>query len=138
MFQPRVERHLQTLGILWCVYGAYRLLGGLAGVFFLKLMALHRFDGFGLGDGWPGGFTHGWLGALVPVVAGFTVVVTALAFLVGFGLLRRKPWGRTLAIVAGILVLIRPVLGLGLGIYTLWVLAPGTSAVEYDAISDRS
>jgi hypothetical protein len=43
-----------------------------------------------------------------------------------------------LAIVAGVLVLFKPVLGTALGIYTLWVLAPSVSAMEYDAIADHS
>jgi hypothetical protein len=138
MYMPRVQRNLQTLGILWCVFGVYRIVGGLAGMFFLQFASMHRF-GFG---GWPygGGFGHGpvWMGALVPFVAFYTIVVAALALLVGFGLLNRKPWGRTLAIIAAVLALFKPLLGTGLGIYTLWVLAPAQSGAEFDAIADRS
>ena len=41
---PRVQRNLQTLGVLWCVFGAYRILGGIMGMFFLHAMALHSFS----------------------------------------------------------------------------------------------
>jgi len=62
---------------------------------------------------------------------------TALALLTGFALLTRQPWGRTLAIVAGILTLIRLPVGTALGIYTLWVLAPAASGAEYEEIAAR-
>jgi hypothetical protein len=67
-----------------------------------------------------------------------TLVFATLSFLVGFSLMTRKPWGRTLAIVVAILQLIKIPFGTALGIYTLWVLAPATSGAEYDAIADRS
>lgn len=138
---PRVQRHLQALGILWCVFGVYRVAGGLFGIFVLRVMTLRNFGG-----GWPfgshlgGSFSHGpaWLGALFPFIAAYTIVAVALSLLVGYSLLTRQPWGRTLAIVVGILILLKPILGTALGIYTLWVLAPSTSALEYDAIADRS
>jgi len=137
----RVQRHLQTLGILWCVFGAYRVIGGLMGMFVLRVITLRNFNG-----GWPfsdhagGGFgpAPGWLAALFPFIAVATAVMAGLAVLVGYSLLTRQPWGRMLAIVVGILTLFRPILGTALGIYTLWVLAPGDSGLEYDAIADRS
>jgi hypothetical protein len=61
-----------------------------------------------------------------------------LALVAGFGLLNRRPWGRVVAIIAGILALIKFPIGTAQGIYTLWVLAPGASGLEYDAIADRS
>ncbi len=54
------------------------------------------------------------------------------------GLLNRRPWGRTVAIIVAILALVKFPFGTALGIYTLWVLAPGASGLEYDAIADRS
>ena len=95
-------------------------------------------------DGWPFGNevffgqSHTWMSALIPLIAIHAVIVVALAFFVGFSLLSRKPWGRTLAIVAAILALLKPVLGTALGIYTLWVLAPNVSGVEYEAIAERT
>ena len=74
-----------------------------------------------------------------PAASFLAVIVllgAAASFTVGFSLLRRKPWGRTLAIILGILVLIRIPLGTALGIYTLWVLAPSASGEEYAALAD--
>jgi ABC-type spermidine/putrescine transport system permease subunit II len=55
--------------------------------------------------------------------------------LTGYALLTRQPWGRVLAIVFAILALIHLPLGTALGIYTLWVLAPGASADEYAVLA---
>jgi type IV secretory pathway VirB2 component (pilin) len=136
---PRVQRNLQTLGVLWCVYAGYRVLQGFLGMFFLRAFSMHGFAG----NGWP--FRGSvppmfpmWLGAMVPLVGVITVLAAGLALLVGFSLLNRKPWGRTLAIVVAILSLIKFPTGTALGIYTLWVLAPRDSGMEYEAIADRS
>ncbi len=77
-----------------------------------------------------------WLGGILPVFAGITLLATVLALLTGYALLTRQPWGRTLAIVVGVLTLIKPPLGTALGIYTLWVLAPGESGVEYAEMAE--
>lgn len=104
-------------------------------MFFLRAFTMRSFGG-----GWPLGGPLGpaWMSALLPVVAIYTVLVAALSLLVGYSLLTRRPWGRTLAIIVGILTLLKPLLGTALGIYTLWVLAPSSSAAEYDAIADRN
>ena len=39
MYLPRVQRNLQTLGILWCVLGVYRVVTGLIGMIFLMPLA---------------------------------------------------------------------------------------------------
>jgi hypothetical protein len=140
---PRVQRHLQTLGILWCVFGAYRVLSGLMGLFFLRTFAWGRFGG---GD-WPfnrwgnhhWGDMHGhpWM-AVVPFIVAITVVMASLAVVAGYGLLTRRSWARVFAIVLAVLALFKIPFGTALGIYTLWVLAPMTSGMEYDAIADRS
>jgi hypothetical protein len=138
MYVSRVQRHLQTLGILWCVFGVYRVIGGLMGMFFLRAISIR-----GFGGDWP--FNNHYhrmvgpefMGSLLPIIAFYTIIVSALALIVGYSLMTRRPWGRILAIVVGILTLFKPILGTALGIYTLWVLAPGASGLEYDAVADR-
>jgi ABC-type glycerol-3-phosphate transport system permease component len=138
--RSRVGRHVQTLGILWCAYGIYRVAAGLIGMFVLRVMTVR---GFGFGE-WPlhsyyhGGFGPPWIGSLLPFVAFYTAVTAALALMVGYSLLTRRMWGRTLAIVVGILTLLKPFFGTALGIYTLWVLASSDSGVEYDTMAVRS
>jgi uncharacterized membrane protein len=134
----RVPRHLQTLGILWCVFGAYRLFAGLSAVFFVRLAAMGRFGGSEWPFGHSGPFGPHWMGAFMPIIFTFIIALAVLALLVGYGLLVRKPWGRTLAIIVAILSLMRIPFGTALGIYTLWVLAPSESGAEYDAIADPS
>ncbi len=135
----RVQRNLKTLGVLWCLFAAYR---GVAALF--ETIFLHAFVGtrFGppawilnhrFGDGGPQ-----WMSVLLPlltVVTGFSVV---LSVIVGWSLLNRKPWARTLAIVAAVLALLTLPMGTALGTYTLWVMAPGESGGEWKAIADRS
>jgi zinc-ribbon domain len=140
MYVPRVQRNLQTLGILWCVLGVYRVVSGLIGILFLRAFATHNFgdDAWMFGGRWHGPFMPMWIGGFWPIIAVATVFAAALALAAGFGLLNRRPWGRVVAIIAAILALLKFPLGTALGIYTLWVLAPGASGLEYDAIADRS
>jgi hypothetical protein len=143
MAASRVHRHVQTLGILWCVYGAYRAITGIvAGLFLTGMSSGAFFNRWG----YPGTFPFArqpWMGFGLWPIAGSLVAIllicsAVLSFAVGFSLMTRKPWGRTLAIVIAILSLIKIPVGTALGIYTLWVLAPGASGAEYDAIADRT
>ncbi|MEI9981702.1 MAG: hypothetical protein WDN23_22440 [Edaphobacter sp.] len=138
-YLPRVQRNLQALGILWCLFGVYRIASGLIGVFFLRAMTTHNFgDDWMFGGRWHGTFAPSWVGSFWPIVAVTTICMAALALLAGYGLLQRTPWGRVVAIIAAILALIKIPFGTALGIYTLWVLGPSTSGLEYDSIADRS
>jgi len=134
---PRVQRHLQTLGILWCVFGAYRILAGLLGFFVFRAVTWRHFGGDWPFGGWGGMHGPPWM-AFMPVLVTITVAMAALALFAGFSLLNRKPWARILTIVLAILSLVKFPVGTALGIYTLWVLAPMSSAVEYDALADQS
>ena len=66
------------------------------------------------------------------------LVLAVIGFIVGFGLMERRPWARSLAIILGVLALFHPLLGTLLGIYTLWVLGPSLSGAEYDRLSAAS
>lgn len=133
----RIQHNLQTLGGLWIAYGVLRLLTGFVGMFFLRSFARHPFSVHRhyismFDTGFP------WASGILPFVGTVTIVGVTLALFVGFSLLNRKPWGRTLGIVAGILALFTFPVGTALGLYTLWVLAPTQAGFEYDAIADRS
>jgi len=140
MYMSRVQRHLQTAGILWCVFGVYRVVVGLIGILFLRAFTTHNFgdDAWIFGGRWHGPFSPMMMSGLWPVIAVATVFSAALALVAGYSLMTRRPWGRVLAIIAAILALIKFPFGTALGIYTLWVLAPGASGLEYDAIADRT
>ena len=138
-YVPRVQNHLKTLGILWCVYGGYLMLAGIAASLFLLGMSRnHFFDQFSTDRPFPIAFMAPMMGSLAAVVLVLVIFSASLAFFTGFSLLQRKSWGRTLAIVAGVLALIKIPFGTGLGIYTLWVLMPAQSRAEYEVLADHS
>jgi hypothetical protein len=114
---------------LWIVIGA---------LFMIPALALLLFGGsahFVLHNEEP-------LAELFPVLlylAGATLSLLAAGGIgVGLGLMQRKPWGRTLAIILGALALFHPPFGTALGIYTLWVLLADDGGQEYQYLSQES
>jgi len=138
-YTGRVQHHVKTLGVLWCVYGGYRVLTGLGASLFLMGLAHNNafWDRFNPDHGFPFAMSP-MMGGIAALVLVLSIGAAALAFFTGFSLLYRKSWGRTLAIVAAVLSLIKIPVGTGLGIYTLWVLVPGHSGMEYDTLADHS
>lgn len=139
MPEHRVQRNLQTLGVLWCIFGAYRILAGLIGIFVLRIATFRSFSGapWIWGDGLHGAFGPPWMAALLPLIAVVSIAAALLAFVVAFGLLTRQSWGRVVAIILAILSLLKFPFGTALGIYTLWVLMPSESGMEYDTLANR-
>jgi hypothetical protein len=118
--QSRMAGHIRLLGILWLAVSAFRLLPALI---FL-----------GMGPFWIGFIPH----EVRPMIIGFMgmlgiffLVGAALGFLAGWGLLERKPWSRTLALLLGVLSLLDIPIGTALGIYTLWALLPSKTEEEF-------
>ena len=139
MVAPRVQQHLQLLGVFWCVYGAYRVMTGIFAVLILMGISAPGFlSGFGVPRGLPFMQFFPWMSGLGAVVVVVSAIRAVLAITAGVSLLMRKSWGRILAIVIAILALLNIPFGTALCIYTLWVLLPSASGAEYDAIADRS
>jgi hypothetical protein len=133
---PRVQRHLQTLGTLWCVYALYRIVSGIFGLFVFRAITWHhRWNPDWPLNRWGDYWGHGWM-HMVPFLIAMMITASLFGLFVGYSLLTRQTWGRILAIVAGVVVLFKPLLGTALGIYTLWVLAPTPSGMEYDSMVD--
>lgn len=127
--RQRVRQNTQPLGITWIIYGVYRIIGGLAGAFIVHSLAYG-----GIFNDAPPFLPH-LMSSLVPVIAIGSAVMGLAGVLVGYGLLARQPWARVLALVFAILSLIRIPFGTALGIYTLWVLAPGAAGSEWQELS---
>lgn len=127
----RVQRHIQTLSILWLVYSIFGILAWFVAIPFLSFIFGHTGHGYHHGD-FPFPMSMSWILPLATIVI---YLRSGLGILVGIGLVRRERWGRTLALVVSILMLIKFPFGTALGIYTLWVLAPGQSAIEYDMVA---
>jgi hypothetical protein len=134
--EARVQRHIQLVAGLWAANGIIRLLevGWL-------VIAGRLFFPFLRGWGGPGGWPFGrWgLDSLIwggLYTAGILMGLFGVVHLVlAWGLFERQPWARMLGIVVGFLALLRIPFGTALGIYTLWMLLPESSAREYDELS---
>jgi hypothetical protein len=122
----RVGRHIQALSLLWAVYAAYRFATKMFGLTLFHTFVRHS-------HAWnANAWGYDWMDAIMPVAITALLVSTALSLLAAYGLYTRQTWGRVVAIVCAVWSLIHPVLGTVLGIYTLWVLAPAISGMEYD------
>jgi hypothetical protein len=121
------------LAVFWIALSALNLLRGGG-----RLMGARMFRMWG--RGWFNDAGFGWpVGDVVPAILStmgmLSLVLAVIGFIVGFGLMERRPWARTMAIVVGIIALLNPILGTVLGIYTLWVLLPADAEAEYGKIS---
>jgi hypothetical protein len=124
---------VQPLGWLWIAYGFWSVLGALIAMPFLEGMSHGWFGHMHDMQVWPFGMYGPWHW-MMPVIITVLFLRAILSAVVGIGLLQRAPWARVLAIIAAVLTLIKPISGTILAIYTLWVIAPGLSAQEWDGM----
>ena len=117
----RVARHVRNVGILWIVYSCIHLIPGLIIGTMPHWLPFDR------------GFDHGlfFMHGIFRVLGGFLMLKGVVGIIAGWGLLDRQPWARILALILGFLSLLHFPLGTALGIYTLWVLLPQYSEMEY-------
>ncbi len=107
-----MDRHFDTLGLLYLAYGALLLLLALG-------MAL-LLGGIGAATGDPEAFAA--LGFASGTI-GLVLAVCAVPYLLtGWGLRQRRSWARILALVLGALALFSIPIGTALGVYTFWAL----------------
>lgn len=132
-YQPggvgRLNAHLRTLGILWLICGVLRAFN-VIGLWFIGRMVIPSVLSSIPGFPYSSPLEHLIRGGIA-IASGILVFQTALALFAAWGLLERQSWGRIVGIVAGAFALIRIPFGTALGIYTLWVLLPATSEIEY-------
>lgn len=118
--QGRIAGHVRLLGILWLASAALHLIPAFVlNILFRPHMGLFPTD------------VPPFLPQLMHFIGIMLLASAVLNLIVGWGLLDRQPWARTLAIVMAVLNLIHPPFGTALGIYTLWVLLPAKSEEEY-------
>ena len=127
--QPsRVAKQLTLLSSLWFAMGALRLLAAFGififGTVMLPMIIAHAREPIPF----PIHLLMGWIGVFVGVTAVLTLAV-------GWGLYKRESWGRTLALVMAFINLLSVPFGTALGIYTLVVLLPSESEVEWRELS---
>jgi len=115
----RVAGHVRLLGIFWVALSAFRLIPGLA-----LLMVFGRNPDFPPGVPYV---VHGLLSG----IGWLFLAAASIGLITGWGLLRREPWARTLAIIIALVSLLDMPFGTALGIYTLWVLLPAKAEQEF-------
>jgi len=129
----RVGRHVKMLAVFWIALSALNLLKAGSRMIGARVIGAWGHDWFDdRGWGFP---VSEILPAVLSTMGMIALVLAGIGFVVGFGLIERRPWARTLAIVVGIIALLHPILGTVLGIYTLWVLLPGDAEAEYRGIA---
>ncbi|MGA8344186.1 MAG: hypothetical protein WB781_19800 [Candidatus Sulfotelmatobacter sp.] len=126
----RVEKHLHLLSILWFALSAFNALGGL----FLLILGSTLFPHLHEMKGVPPDVPVGFLTSLFSTLGIFVLAKAACGFVGGWGLLQRESWARLLAVVLAFISLFNVPFGTALGVYTLWVLLPGPSQEEYEAL----
>lgn len=112
MTTREIEQHVKILGWLHIVSHALFLIIGLF-VFFLLV---------GIGAVSGEAEAMGVLTVVGTFVGGLMLILALPGLLSGYGLLKRRSWGRILAIIVGVLNLPNFPLGTILGAYTLFVL----------------
>ena len=130
----RVQEHVRLVGILWMAYSALLVVGGIA----VEIVAHTIFSGNPRFGGGPPPDVSDWLRPLLTLVGGLILMIAALGFSSGWGLLQREPWARAGALIVGFVTLFNVPLGTALGVYTLWVLLPSQSDDEYQALAKAS
>lgn len=121
--------HLGLLSVFWFVVAALWTIGAVV------LLAIGAGAGFAMRSSMGSG-PEAVLGPLFfYCMGGIVGLMAAVTFLTAWGLHRVRPWGRTLAIVLGIICLLNAPFGTALGIYTLIVLAPAEAGRQYERMS---
>jgi len=124
------------LSTVWFIYGGLVLVTGLVGLTFAS-----SFLNGGLGPWMRGPWAHGGFPfgpGFGPAILHFAWVMVilraALAFLAGWGLMERAPWGRVVAIVAAFLSILKIPIGTALAIWTLVTLLGYRNTTLYDQL----
>ena len=121
---------VRALSTVWFIYGGLSLVLGFFGMAFAHAFLLNH---FGPWRGAP--FGPEFLGpAILHFAWLFVVLRSALAFAAGWGLMERAPWGRTVALVAAFMALIKFPIGTALGIWTLVMLLGYRNTALYEQL----
>lgn len=107
-----MDSHVRILAVLFMIFGAMMIVGGLL------------LFGVIAGAGAISGERDAMLitGIVGTVIGAVFIILGLPSVLAGYGLHKRREWGRILAIVVGALNLMNFPFGTALGGYALWVL----------------
>ena len=125
----RVQGNVQLLAILWLAMSAVNALGGVILIVVANTLLAHLHD-----MGAPSDVPTGFLTSIVTTLGILVLAKAVCGFLAGYGLMHQEPWARVVTLVLGFIALIHVPFGTALGVYTLWVLLPKESQMEYDTM----
>ena len=111
-----METHVKVLAILYLVFAGLSVLFGLG-----ILLLTGAVSGI-VGTSGDTGFAIPFIRLGGTAAAVFCFVWAVPGFVVGAGLLKRRPWARILGIVMSALSLMHVPFGTALGVYGLWIL----------------
>jgi hypothetical protein len=123
---------IRTLGIAWFIYAIFSLLIGLIRLFWAGAFFCGPFGSWMNGPWMNGIMPPMWFMPAVLYFAGIFLVARAcLALAAGWGLMQHAEWGRTVAIVAAFLCLLKFPFGTAMGIWSLVVLLGYRNSMLY-------
>jgi hypothetical protein len=122
MTKTDLDKHVKILGWLHLVMSCFFLLVGVVVVAFLLFGGILSNDPEALGI----------MTVVAVFVGGLLLVLGLPGIAAGFGLLKRKNWGRILAIIVGLLSIANFPLGTALGVYTTYILLQDTAPAYFE------
>ena len=112
-------QHVKIVAWIYIVLGSLAVLAGICTV---AGGGLAGFSGAGAAATAEEAAGAGVFGAIMGVLGFVYLIIGALEVFAGWGLLKYRPWSRTLAIVLSAIMLIGIPIGTIIGAYALWVL----------------
>jgi hypothetical protein len=128
------SNRIRALSTVWFIYGGFALVTGFIGLSFASSFLNH---GPWMGGPWSHGdfpFGPGFGTAILHFAWIMISVRAALAFIAGWGLMERAPWGRVVAIVAAFLSILKIPFGTAMAIWTLVTLLGYRNTSLYDQL----
>ena len=129
-YHGRVQQHGHLLGILWLAISAFNAIGGVV----LLILGTTFFPHLRELDKVPSDVPVGFLSSLFTTLGILILGKAACGFLAGWGLMKHESWARVVSLVLAFISLFNIPFGTAIGVYTMWVLLPGDSQREYDAL----
>lgn len=125
-----LQSHLSLLTIFWYIVAA------LSAIPVLVLFGIGTAAGTAIGMGNAPPEARMFAPFFFYFLAALFSIAAVATFFTAWGLQKRKPWARTLAIVMAFLSLLSVPFGTALGIYTLVVLLPAPAGQEYERMAE--
>jgi hypothetical protein len=130
-----LSKHVQVLGILWLVYSIFHIVMAIWSVAFSHYFLPAMQDAMS-GTATPFPFPmFQFMHWIYTISAAYGIAAGVLGIFAGEALLRRKPVGRALAIVAAFICAISVPFGTAISVYTLVRLLPEHAARTYKQLA---